>query len=513
MSFSLPLKPLESSYPLWIIFLPFPLFILSWYRSWATKTQKTTLRSPPLVRFNERQLFENPRRSYEAALAEHGSVIAVPRKGFLEYVVDDKHTVHVLTGESKFSFEKGVARILNIDFMLWFHKGSVIRDMDALMREGMNPRLDNIVSHLWPVFERHAKELTATEKGGEISIDMFDYAHTVVAEAMILLILGKNYLDPRNQSLIIEMAAGLAELTGMYQNRSYFARTYPALWRMKTWLKFMFYTMGVRLIPNLGYTLWRDISTRVRAEAQGEKQDESEMINLISVLIKQHANPEGKITAGSKVWIIALLLCFIFASVHQTATAITWVVFELATRPDILKMLREELFIVSKEDAKTGDLNLNLESLTNAVYTDSFIREAMRTKGDILSTVRMTTQDVELDGMTIPKGFNVLPMTTLSHHSKVFNGEKASEFDAFRWVEEKKLAVTPGSGYLSFGIGRWACPGRLLAVNEIKMIIFSLISITTPRIRGGAYTVVDKLNRTSVPPEAELILEPYSGPF
>lgn len=31
--------------------------------------------------------------------------------------------------------------------MLWFHKGSVIRDMDALMKEGVNPHLDNIVSH------------------------------------------------------------------------------------------------------------------------------------------------------------------------------------------------------------------------------------------------------------------------------------------------------------------------------------------------------------------------------
>jgi len=99
-----------------------------------------------------------------------------------------------------------------------------------------------------------------------------------------------------------------------------------------------------------------------------------------------------------------LLLAFIFASVHQTATAMTWVVFELATRPDLLNVLREELTLVSNDDPKTGKIKLNLESLSKASFTDSFIRETMRMKGDLLSTVRMTTQDVELGGMIIPKG-------------------------------------------------------------------------------------------------------------
>ena len=82
----------------------------------------------------------------------------------------------------------------------------------------------------------------------------------------------------------------------------------------------------------------------------------------------------------------------------------TWVIFELATRPDLLSRLREELMLVSRDETRTGNIDLNMESLSSAAYTDSFIRETMRMKGDLLSTVRMTTQDVELGGMTIPKG-------------------------------------------------------------------------------------------------------------
>ena len=49
--------------------------------------------------------------------------------------------------------------------------------------------------------------------------------------------------------------------------------------------KFMFWTMGVRLIPNLGLTLWRDISKRakelaLREEKPEEEQDEPEMVLL-----------------------------------------------------------------------------------------------------------------------------------------------------------------------------------------------------------------------------------------
>jgi hypothetical protein len=48
------------------------------------------------------------------------------------------------------------------------------------------------------------------------------------------------------------------------------------------------------------------------------------------------------------------------------------------------------------------------------------------------------------------------------------------------------------------------------AVSEIKMIVWSLIAKATPRLVGNKYKIVDPLNITSVPPQGELILEPFS---
>ena len=77
-----------------------------------------------------------------------------------------------------------------------------------------------------------------------------------------------------------------------------------------------------------------------------------------------------------------------------------WVLCEIALRPEYQDQIRDEIKILLKD----GPENLTYETLNQAVLTDSFIREVMRTKGDTFSTVRMAVNDVQLGEYTIPKG-------------------------------------------------------------------------------------------------------------
>lgn len=61
-------------------------------------------------------------------------------------------------------------------------------------------------------------------------------------------------------------------------------------------------------------------------------------------------------------------------------------------------------------------------------------------------------------------GSVIFPFTHLSYRSPDFT-QDPDEFNAMRWVGTRKSAATVGPGYLAFGLGRWACPGRFLAVN------------------------------------------------
>jgi cytochrome P450 len=85
---------------------------------------------------------------------------------------------------------------------------------------------------------------------------------------------------------------------------------------------------------------------------------------------------------------------------YQRASTMVWVLCEIALRPEY----QDEIFNEIKQRMNDGPGQLSHDDLKQAVRTDSFIRETMRTKGDTFSTVRMAVNDVPLGGYIIPKG-------------------------------------------------------------------------------------------------------------
>ena len=166
-----------------------------------------------------------------------------------------------------------------------------------------------------------------------------------------------------------------------------------------------------------------------------------------------------------------------------SASVTVWTVLELSKRPEYLSAIRDELFANAALHPDTKRPIITYESLQNAEHLDSFIREVLRTKGDTLSTCRQTIQEVNVKGLTIPKGKSdennsqkrvpdpflpqdslVIPMASLSHFNQALHGPDAGVFRGDRWVQSGKQASAVSAAYFPFGLGRWACPGRVLAV-------------------------------------------------
>lgn len=227
----------------------------------------------------------------------------------------------------------------------------------------------------------------------------------------------------------------------------------------------------------------------------------------------------------------------------DSASTMVWVLCELALRPEYKSAVMEE--IRGAVSSETGELNH--EYVKNAVQTDSFIREVMRTKGDTFSVTRITTRDVKLGQYIIPKGepllrlqwpqastlltpepgFAVYPNAYLAHTNAAEVGEAPEKFDGKRGLKAGKPAAMAGAGHLAFGLGRWVCPGRLLAIAgkltmwtadcriaelklicaaEIKLMVFSLLHNADIQLRGNNYKVIDPLLTASAPPDAAFIL-------
>ncbi|KOC07131.1 putative cytochrome P450 [Aspergillus flavus AF70] len=169
-----------------------------------------------------------------------------------------------------------------------------------------------------------------------------------------------------------------------------------------------------------------------------------------------------------------------------------WTMFQLALHPENQDITRREIHDLTRRDFVPIPMSeLNMRTLRKASCTDSFIREVFRMKGDAVNLVRMARKGVQLGDYIVPKG-------------------DPKKLDGMRWVEKQKAASTTDPGHLSFGLSIWTCPGRFMAVAEIKLAVFALLADTRLELVGGRHDVADNFNVTGNPPEGELVLKRIS---
>jgi hypothetical protein len=419
----------------------------------------------------------------------------------LEYIVDESHALQVLTNDSLFSAERGTAAILNMSILNALPY-SLIGSLDKLVNKGVTPILERLFIRLGPIFQRYMFRLAAQADNARkpVPVELAHSVHEAMAESMLLLIIGEKEPDHKLIGAAIKVAFDVAIVAGIYQNIGYWSRTFPSTWRTFIWIRLMIFTIPWTF-RRIGWRVWKDLK-RARKTGNTDHMDPDCLVNH---LVKDSGHIPG---ITESIWIISLTLGITFASIHQTSAVIVWVVYEMAVRREYLPALRKELSSILETDPNTGKPTLTYASLRNAELLDSFIREVLRMKGDTIAVFRLTTKDAPLGGYVIPKGSFVTPLATLSHESAKNWGEDANKFIGDRWVGTDKTAASISTSYWPFGLGRFACPGRVLAIAEIKLMVLTLISRVDISMEGGKYEIIDPLNTVAVPPRGQLLLLP-----
>ncbi|KAJ7246815.1 cytochrome P450 [Mycena haematopus] len=180
-----------------------------------------------------------------------------------------------------------------------------------------------------------------------------------------------------------------------------------------------------------------------------------------------------------------------FVAIHTSANSFTQALFHLAQGPEYVQPLREELEAAIQEEGWTKS------AMSKCIKLDSFLRESQRYNG--ASAVNINRIVVNPNGYTfsdgthIPQGTFLAAATHATHHDGE-NYENPDEFDGFRFAkmrggEEdrgsiKFQMVAPDVKYLSFGLGRHACPGRFFAVNELKLMLAYILQHYDVKLEG-----------------------------
>jgi cytochrome P450 len=148
-----------------------------------------------------------------------------------------------------------------------------------------------------------------------------------------------------------------------------------------------------------------------------------------------------------------------------------WLIWLLNGHPDALKRARDEVSACSPNlDA------LTIERIGQLDYLDACVQESMRLKPSAPFLAAEALSDTVVGDVAIAKGTTVVClMRDTSPDNPYF--DNAATFDPSRWLED---AVNRKAA-MSFGAGPRICPGRYLALLEIKVAMVMLLTRSTSR--------------------------------
>ncbi|PKS11658.1 hypothetical protein jhhlp_001809 [Lomentospora prolificans] len=164
------------------------------------------------------------------------------------------------------------------------------------------------------------------------------------------------------------------------------------------------------------------------------------------------------------------------ASIHTTNNLLTDCMYDLAARPEVQDMLREEAYQVLEVEQGWA----RKDSMAKLKKMDSFMKEVQRLSGNITSFIRKVIQPIDLsDGTHLPAGTKLLaPQAGFSRDPRFFPDPET--FDALRFYKLRQQSDEDANRWqftsindtnMNFGAGRHACPGRFFAGNEVKMAL------------------------------------------
>ncbi|KAJ2992618.1 hypothetical protein NUW58_g2108 [Xylaria curta] len=467
--------------------------------------------SPPVVHIpREIRLSSKANEVYSAALDEHGPVIIVPRHGRDEYIIDHRYAHEVLTGAKNFIFETAVFDMIHLGFLAVFGSRTFVHDVDHLVGGEMQPRMNAIIDQIVPVFQEYfdsmadsVRNLTSDRKFVEIP-DVYHRLQLAVAHAMVVMILGQEHASSKTAGHFAAVATGMIEMTGLHAN-THSWDMFPRLWVLYTALYAVLFTIIPSFFFTLAPLLWR---SRKEHLANGLAARHSEFVPLFDILLAKHYHGKSGLSA-IRGFLQSSTLCvgIIFASIHQTVVAGSWILVKLTqTQHEYLPAIRKEW-----ESANISGDSLNVKKLNQLTLLDSFIREVLRTKGDSWGPVRETSRAIRVGPYVLPKNAICLVLLSRAHTHYDNYGAGGEIFDGFQWQKAGRRASQASPDFLTFGLGRWACPGRQLAIHEIKIMLYMLFSAFEFELKENSLRIIDPMNTTSIAPEATLLLRLRQG--
>lgn len=239
--------------------------------------------------------------------------------------------------------------------------------------------------------------------------------------------------------------------------------------------------------------------TRARLAERGES--DAEPRDFIEAMLLAR-DEEGKPFSDEVVY--GNMMTMLLAGEDTTAHSLAWIIHHLCERPDVVARMRAEV-----DAALGGELTPpDFESAQNLPCLDAVANEGMRLKPVAPFLGFEANEDVVIGDVLVPKGTWVDLMTRVPALDPE-NFSDPLEFRPERWLAERPAgeAHVPGAS-MPFGSGPRICPGRTLALLEMRVVLATLVRNFDLERVGSAADVHEHFAFTVAPRGLRVRLRP-----
>lgn len=225
--------------------------------------------------------------------------------------------------------------------------------------------------------------------------------------------------------------------------------------------------------------------------------------NLLDVLVVAQEKDEDGPTNDE---IAANIMTLLLAGEDTTANTISYMIHFLMEHAHVQSAVQEEV------DRILGMIDQPWQNPTTPDklrYIEAFANEAMRCKPVGGHLFLEPNEDVRIDDVLVPKGTPILALNGLVGMQEE-NFAQADEFRPERWLQgtNEYAGAHNTKAFMPFGAGPRFCPGRQLAMLQIKMVTALLcrdFEVSRPK---DADSLQDIYNFTVGPAHVHAVLRP-----
>jgi cytochrome P450 len=216
--------------------------------------------------------------------------------------------------------------------------------------------------------------------------------------------------------------------------------------------------------------MMRILERRLADHTPGDKRD------ICSIAVEEMRRDGGPLTYEDKVSISHQLKTFYFAGHDTTATTISWAIWMLSQKPEILAMVRAEL----KEHGVWTHVGKapTYEDLQKCAYLEAVIKETLRLYPPASGVSRYTDADEEWNGYSLSGATLVLGTYTMGRHPLLWKEPEVFRPERFLDGSEEPPNSKYGinAKFTAFAKGPRDCIGKYFALIEAKLAISALVT-------------------------------------